>query len=79
MTTVTIRQAKANFSNLIARVCKGEEIVLVQAGKPVAKIVPFEAAPKRRVPGSARGQFILSDDFDAPLPDEILGAFEGKA
>jgi prevent-host-death family protein len=79
MTTVTIRQAKANFSKLIARVCKGEEIVLVQAGKPVAKIVPFEAAPQRRESGSARGQFTISDDFDAPLPDKILDAFEGKA
>lgn len=79
MTTVTIRQAKANFSELIARVCKGEEIVLVQAGKPVAKIVPFETPPSRREPGHARGQFTMSDDFDAPLPDEILDTFEGKA
>ena len=78
MTVVNIGQAKANFSRLIARVCKGEEIVLARAGKPVAKIVPFEAAPKRRMPGSARGQFTLSDDFDAPLPDDILDAFEGK-
>ena len=78
MKTVTIRQAKANFSKLIACVCTGEEIVLAKAGKPVAKIVPFESAPQRRVPGSARGQFTMSDDFDAPLPDEILDAFEGK-
>ena len=78
MTTVNIGQAKANFSKLIARVCKGEEIVLAKAGKPVAKIVPFDSGPKRRQPGSARGLFTMSDDFDAPLPDEILDAFEGK-
>lgn len=78
MTTVNIQHAKANFSKLIARVRKGEEIVLAKAGKPVAKIVPFDPDPKRRVPGSARGLFTMSDDFDAPLPDEILDAFEGK-
>ncbi len=78
MKTVNIHQAKTHLSKLIARVRKGEEIVLAKAGKPVAKIVPLDAGPKRRVPGSARGQFTMSDDFDAPLPDEILDAFEGK-
>ncbi len=79
MKTVNIHDAKTHLSKLIARARKGEEIVLAKAGKPVAKIVPFDAAPQRRVPGSARGQFTMSDDFDAPLPDEILDAFEGKA
>ncbi|MSP81179.1 MAG: type II toxin-antitoxin system Phd/YefM family antitoxin [Rhodospirillales bacterium] len=79
MKTVNIHDAKTHLSKLIARVRKGEEIVLAKAGKPVAKIVPFESGPKRRVPGSARGLFALSDDFDAPLPDDILDAFEGKA
>jgi prevent-host-death family protein len=79
MKTVNIHDAKTHLSKLIARARKGEEIVLAKAGKPVAKIVPFEAPPQRRVPGSARGQFTMSDDFDAPLPNEILDAFEGKA
>ncbi len=79
MKTVNIHDAKTHLSKLIARARKGEEIVLAKAGKPVAKIVPFEPAPQRRVPGSARGQFTMSDDFDAPLPDDILDAFEGKA
>ncbi len=48
MTTVTIRQAKANFFKLIVRVCKGEEIMLTEAGKPVAKIVPYDENMKRR-------------------------------
>jgi len=78
MTTVTIRQAKANFSKLIACVCKGEEIVLVQAGTPVAKIVPFEAAPQRREPGHAKGLVKIYDNFDDPLPEEFLRAFEGR-
>ena len=75
MKIVNVHQAKTHLSKLLARVRKGEEIVLAKAGKPVAKIVPFEPAPKRRVPGSARGQFTMSDDFDAPLPEKILDAF----
>ena len=78
MKTVNIRQAKANFSKLIARVCKGEEIMLAKAGKPVAKIVPFDDGPTRRVPGSARGLVKIYDNFDDPLPEEFMRAFEGK-
>lgn len=79
MKTVNIHEAKTHLSKLLARVRKGEEIVLAKAGKPVAKIVPFEAPSKRRVPGSARGLVKIYDNFDDPLPDEILDAFEGKA
>jgi len=78
MKTVNIHQAKTHLSKLIARVRKGEEIVLAKAGKPVAKIVPFEPAPKRRVPGSARGLVKIYDNFDDPLPEDILRAFEGR-
>ena len=76
MTTVNIGQAKTHFSKLIARVCKGEEIVLAKAGKPVAKIVPFDAGPKRRVPGSARGLVKIHDNFDDPHPKDFMRPFE---
>jgi len=79
MKTVNIHDAKTHLSKLVARARKGEEIVLAKAGKPVAKIVPFEATPQRRVPGSARGLVKIYDNFDDPLPDDILDAFEGKA
>ncbi len=79
MKTVNIHEAKTHLSKLLARVRKGEEVIVAKAGKPVAKIVPFETAPKRRVPGSARGLVKIYDNFDDPLPDEILDAFEGKA
>ena len=78
MTTFTIRHAKANFSKLVTRACKGEEIVLAKAGKPVAKIVAFDASSTRRVPGHAKGLVKIFDNFDDPLPEDILRAFEGK-
>ncbi|MBM3581615.1 MAG: type II toxin-antitoxin system Phd/YefM family antitoxin [Alphaproteobacteria bacterium] len=78
MKTVNIHDAKTHLSKLIARARKGEEIVLAKAGKPVAKIVPFEAAPKRREPGHAKGLVKIYDNFDDPLPEEFLRAFEGR-
>lgn len=77
MTTVNIHDAKTQFSKLITRVQQGEEVVISKAGKPVARLVPAANAPQPRKPGSARGQLHVHDDFDAPLPDELLAAFEG--
>jgi prevent-host-death family protein len=75
--TVDLDEAKADLATLIERVRLGEEIVIVEAGEPVARLVP-EKARKPRQPGSAKGQFWMSDDFDAPLPDDLLDLFEGK-
>ncbi|OGQ00811.1 MAG: antitoxin [Deltaproteobacteria bacterium RBG_19FT_COMBO_52_11] len=73
---VNIHEAKTHFSRLLAQVRKGEEIIISKSGKPVARLVPFEEKPVRRVPGSAKGGVILSKDFDAPLPEPILTSFE---
>jgi prevent-host-death family protein len=78
MTTVNIHQAKTHLSGLLQRVQSGEEIVIANAGKPVARLVPIEAPPAPRILGSAKGQIWMSDDFDAPLPDEITKLFYGE-
>jgi prevent-host-death family protein len=72
---VNIHEAKTQFSKLLRRVAAGEEIVISKAGKPVAKIVAIGDQVRRRF-GVDRGLFEVPDDFDAPLPDELLGAFE---
>ena len=74
--TVDVHDAKTQFSRLLLRIGQGEEVVIVRAGKPVARLVPFAAQPARRVAGSARGQVWIAPDFNAPLPDEVLAAFE---
>jgi len=74
---VNIHEAKTNFSKLLARVSAGEEVVIARAGKPIARIVPFSERPMRRTPGSAKGKVAISPDFDAPLPEPVLKAFEG--
>jgi prevent-host-death family protein len=72
---VNIYEAKSKFSKLINQVIAGEEVIVAKSGKPVAKIVPFEKPTQNRKPGSAKGKLIISDDFDAPLPDDILQGF----
>jgi prevent-host-death family protein len=72
---VNIYEAKSKFSKLISQAIAGEEIIIAKSGKPVARLVPFEKPPGDRIPGSARGKISISDDFDSPLPDEILKEF----
>jgi len=77
MKTVNIHEAKTHLSRLIARAAEGEEIIISKAGRPVAKLVGFARPARRRELGLARGQIIVHDDFDAPLPEDIRRAFGG--
>ncbi len=72
---INIHEAKTHFSKLLARVQAGEEIVIAKAGVPLARLVPAAPMPEKRVLGTARGQVWMSDDFDAPLPDDLLKSF----
>ena len=78
MRKVTVREAKAYFSRILRHVAAGEEITIVSRGVPVARLVPIPAEETRRKLGFFRGEMSIPDDFDAPLPDNILDAFEGK-
>ncbi len=74
--TVNIHEAKTHLSRLLEQVRLGEEVIIAKAGKPVARLVAFSEKPKRRVPGTAKGQIWIADDFDAPLPPELQKFFE---
>jgi prevent-host-death family protein len=74
---VNIHQAKTHFSQLLQRVAAGEEITIARAGVPVARLVPIEKKKGTRPLGIARGEIWIADDFDAPLPDDLLTAFYG--
>ncbi|MES3025238.1 MAG: type II toxin-antitoxin system Phd/YefM family antitoxin [Pseudomonadota bacterium] len=78
MKTVNIHEAKTNFSKLVDAAAGGEEIVIAKAGKPTARLGPIE---KRKVTprfGALKGKIQLGDDFDAPLPEDVVAAFEGS-
>ena len=73
---VNIHEAKTHFSKLLKRVLKGEEVIIARAGQPIARLLPLQPKRGKRVPGSAKGMFTMSDDFDAPLPEDLQRAFE---
>ena len=78
METVNIHDAKTQFSRLVDAAARGEEIIIAKAGKPTARLVAIERVkPKRRF-GTLRGKIRIADDFDAPLPPEVIAAFEGR-
>jgi prevent-host-death family protein len=72
-----IHQAKTHFSKLIERAAAGEEIVIGKAGKPVARLVPYEKAPPLRKAGSMKGKIRIAHDF-ADLPADVLEAFKAS-
>jgi prevent-host-death family protein len=77
---MNVHAAKTHFSRLVDRAAAGEEIIIAKAGKPVAKLVPLTPSkkqPKRQL-GALAGVAVIPPDFDAPLPDRILDAFEGR-
>ncbi len=78
MNPINIHEAKTQLSKLIEAVEAGEEVVIARAGKPVAKLVAFKPVKPVRKPGLLKGKIRISDDFDDPLPEDLLEYFEGK-
>jgi prevent-host-death family protein len=77
MKEVNVHEAKTHLSKLLRRVATGEEVSIANRGVPVARLVPVSASKPKRSLGAYGNTIKIADDFDAPLPDKILGAFEG--
>ena len=75
MKTVNIHAAKTNLSSLVEEAAAGEEIIIAKAGKAKARLVPLEEPDFRKTFGMLKHKIRLSDDFDAPLPPDILTEF----
>jgi len=79
MSTVTLDEIKNDVAGTFSRVEEGETLVVLDSDRPVAEIRPIESFPKHPRPiGLAAGQFVVPDDFDDPLPDDIQRLFEGE-
>lgn len=76
MSTVSFDDLKRDPAALLARVAAGEQLVIAQDGRPVAELRPPPAASPRPF-GLCVGEFVVPDDFDAPLPDDTLKEFGG--
>ncbi|MBT9614338.1 MAG: type II toxin-antitoxin system Phd/YefM family antitoxin [Burkholderiales bacterium] len=75
---MNIHEAKTHLSRLVDEVSAGEELTIAKAGKPLARLVPIKLAKQVRKPGFLKGKIRIANDFDAPLPGDLLDAFEGK-
>lgn len=82
MITVSVDDMQRDLLGYLRRVQAGETLVVTQADKPLAEIKPISETPERdakqpRPFALCEGEFVVPDDFDAPLPEEILSRFEG--
>jgi len=75
MAEVGVHEAKTHLSRLLRRVAAGERIVITRGGRPAALLVPIERIEPREF-GSDAGRLTIPEDFDEPLPPEILDDFE---
>jgi prevent-host-death family protein len=73
---VTVEEIKRDLDGVLHRVMDGETLLVTERDKPIAEIRPVEAVRRPRPFGLARGSFVVPDDFDAPLPEDILQDFE---
>lgn len=79
MLTVTIDEIQKNLTSYLHQVAAGESIIIIEAGKPIAEIKPVSPTSRQmRAYGLCAGEFIVPDDFDTPLPEDILNSFDGK-
>lgn len=75
--TVGLYEAKTHLSSLVDRAAEGEEIVISKSGRPKARLVPLDDVHPLRQPGKGRGGWVVADDFDEPLPSDVVAGFDG--
>lgn len=75
---VNIHEAKTNLSRIVDEVAAGNEVIIAKAGKPMARLVPLESAPRPKKLGLLKGKLTVPDDFNAPLDEPVIARFEGR-
>ncbi|WP_162327077.1 type II toxin-antitoxin system Phd/YefM family antitoxin [Synechocystis sp. CACIAM 05] len=78
MLNVTVEEIQCDPLKYLQQVEAGETIVIVRFDKPIAELKPITSSKQLRPFGLCAGEFTVPDDFDDPLPEDILSAFEGK-
>ena len=69
--TIDIRDGQPQLSDLLALMATGDEVLIVEGDKQLARLVPIATSRKERIPDLNKGTIRISDDFDDPLPDEF--------
>ena len=75
---INLYEAKSRFSALVERAAAGEEIIIAKAGRPRVRLVPFSTEGQPKKPGGWERRVWIADDFDEPLPQNVLKGFTGE-
>ncbi|WP_346291161.1 type II toxin-antitoxin system Phd/YefM family antitoxin [Sphaerothrix gracilis] len=78
MMNVTVDEIQQDLLKYLRQVEAGETIVIVRSNRPIAELRPIVSHKPLRPFGLCAGEFTVPDDFDAPLPEDLLSAFEGR-
>jgi len=79
MTAVSVEEIRKDLLRYLHRVEAGETILILQDSHPVAEMKPVSnGTPRKRPTGLAKGEFVVPDDFNDPLPDDIIDSFDGR-
>ncbi len=78
MKTVNLYEAKTRLSQLLDLAASGEEVIIARAGKPMAKLIPYQVKQQSRKPGCWKGKVKIAKDFDE-LPENLSRAFGCEA
>lgn len=73
---VNIHEAKTNLSRLLSQVESGHDVIIARAGKPIAILTRFNKETNKRKLGRDAGLLKIAENFDEPLPNDILDSFE---
>jgi prevent-host-death family protein len=79
MSTFNIHEAKTHFSQIINQALMGEEVIIARGNSPIIRLVPYERKLPPRVGGQLKGIMSISENFDDPLPLELLNSFYNDA
>lgn len=71
--TVDIHDTQTPLKDLVSLVVHGTEVILVEGGTPVARLIPVA----QRIAGLHSGSICTSDDFDEPLPHRCFRRIKG--
>ena len=79
MHQISIEEMQQDLLACLHRVEEGDTLVILKAGKPVAEFKPLVSDTSKLRPfGLCAGEFTVPDDFDAPLPENLIREFEGQ-
>jgi prevent-host-death family protein len=75
---INIREAKAHLSRILDEVAAGSEVIIAKDGKPMARLAAFTGVRRAKKLGLPKGKIKVPDDFNAPLPQDVMVSFEGR-